>query len=613
PQKRPAAHRTYPLDIVKDRTQAGATPEFAIVGDREPMGLVANSHQKKERRRIPGQHDRILSIRQKNALLRLGNFLLHPVVQHVLLRQRDAIDLFDEPLLAQNLERDVELPLASVDYPEVRVVVLAPGPLRPPGQHLRKAGEVILSLEAANPVAAIAVLVRFALVEGYLRTDHHRTLEIGDVVAFNALGRVAQMKPRAQLFEHLLACVLVVAARGETLPRILHRHLQNSQLLTPLREENLHFPAAPLGQQLGPHLEVLERNGKDDFVGNVARTLIELSQEIGEDFLVGELQVLETPALGARKLSAAHDQDDCLDEPALAVQAEDILIDSPVMKDGLTFDGLFNRAHAVADSGCRFEFKARGVRLHLLAHLAKQLEVLALEQQLRRAQMSLVFLAVDWQAARPQASLYLVLKARPRTIAENPVRAGSQGKHLADHVDGLAQSVRRAEGPEISAPILHDPPRDRDPRPRMIGNLGAQVGFVILQPDVVARLVLLDEVVLEVYRLVLAGVHQGVEIPHPPHQETHLEAPVTLIAVATEIRANPRTQRLRLADVQNFPGAVLEQIYAGSGRNIIKPAKQRILVRRKLERRRLRRGSFRILDQRSVPRHRNRHRARVFP
>src|SRR5579885_2795913 len=109
--------------------------------------------------------------------------------------------------------------------------------------------------------------------------------------------------------------------------------------------------------------------------------------------------------------------------------------------------------------------------------------------------MSLVFLAVDWQAARPQASLYLVLKARPRTIAENPVRAGSQGKHLADHVDGLAKSVRRTEGPEISAAILHDPPRDRDPRPRMIGDLGAQVGFVILQPDVVTRFVLLDEVV----------------------------------------------------------------------------------------------------------------------
>src|SRR5579859_3056756 len=106
--------------------------------------------------------------------------------------------------------------------------------------------------------------------------------------------------------------------------------------------------------------------------------------------------------------------------------------------------------------------------LHPFAQLAQQLEILTLEQHLRRVQMALVLAAIDRQHARPEAALDLVLDARARSIAEDRVGAGAQRKDLADDVDGLAQAVGGTERAKITSAILHDAARDGDPRPRMI-------------------------------------------------------------------------------------------------------------------------------------------------
>ena len=188
--------------------------------------------------------------------------------------------------------------------------------------------------------------------------------------------------------------------------------------------------------------------------GDIARARVVLREQIREHVLVGEFEVLKIPAMSAGQLPAAHHQHNRLDEAALAIQPEDILIDSPVMQHGLALDGLLDRAHAVAHPRGIFEFEALSMRLHLLAHLAQQLEVLALQQHRRGVQMALVFVAIDRQAARPQASLDLIFDTRARAILEHRVGAGAQRKNLADDVDSLAQAVGRAERAEVLAAIL---------------------------------------------------------------------------------------------------------------------------------------------------------------
>src|SRR6516165_7538612 len=118
--------------------------------------------------------------------------------------------------------------------------------------------------------------------------------------------------------------------------------------------------------------------------------------------------------------------------------------------------------------------------------------------------MLAVFRAIDGETARPHAALDLIFETRARAIAKYPVGAGPQRKDLPNDVDGFAQPVRRSERTKVLTAILDDASRDRDSRPGMIGDLGAQVRFVVLKPDVVARLVLLDEIVLEDQRFLFA-------------------------------------------------------------------------------------------------------------
>src|SRR5207245_464940 len=85
------------------------------------------------------------------------------------------------------------------------------------------------------------------------------------------------------------------------------------------------------------------------------------------------------------------------------------------------------------------------------------------------------------------------------------------------------------EGPEVAAAVLDDLASDQDARPRVLhGDLHAHVALVVLQPDVVARPVLLDEVVLEDEGFLVAGGDQGLELGQALDQEAHLAALVAL-------------------------------------------------------------------------------------
>ena len=176
-------------------------------------------------------------------------------------------------------------------------------------------------------------------------------------------------------------------------------------------------------------------------------------------------------------------------------------------------------------------------------------------------------------------------------------------KNFADDVDGFAQAVGGAEGAEVVAAVFDDFAGDGDARPCVIGDLGAQVGFVVLETDVVAGLVLLDQVVLEDQRFFLAAGDDGVEVTHPLHQEAHLEAAVAALA---EVGAHARPQRLGLADVEHFAGAIAQQVDAGFGRSgaeLLIERRRFVFEDYRLGRNAARRGCVRgIFDERAVQR-----------
>jgi len=120
------------------------------------------------------------------------------------------------------------------------------------------------------------------------------------------------------------------------------------------------------------------------------------------------------------------------------------------------------------------------------------------------------------------------------------------------------------------------------------GHLDAEIALVVLEANVVTRLVLLDQVVFEDQRFLVAGGHQRFDVFDPADQKLNLRA---LVGVA-EVGAHPRAQVFRLADIDHLAGFVAHQIDARARRHvgpffardahrlglILRPARPKIIV-----------------------------------
>ena len=94
----------------------------------------------------------------------------------------------------------------------------------------------------------------------------------------------------------------------------------------------------------------------------------------------------------------------------------------------------------------------------------------------------------------------------------------------------------------------------------LVREFDVRISFVVAQQDVKARLVLLDEVIFERERFLLVIDENVVDIARFRDQRAGLDVRQL---VFVEIAANARPQDLRLADVDDFPAAILVQIHAG--------------------------------------------------
>src|SRR5918992_4843494 len=113
---------------------------------------------------------------------------------------------------------------------------------------------------------------------------------------------------------------------------------------------------------------------------------------------------------------------------------------------------------------------------------------------------------------------------------------------LLDDIEGFAGRYGRGEWAEVAVAVLDDLAGGENPRPGMLGcDFDAEIALIVLEPDVVAGFVLLDQIVFENQRFLIASRDQCVEIADAAHQELDLR---TLIGTV-EIRTHSSAQIFR--------------------------------------------------------------------
>ena len=253
-----------------------------------------------------------------------------------------------------------------------------------------------------------------------------------------------------------------------------------------------------------------------------------------------------------------------LDEIALAMDAEDVAIDVILGDDALLLPDLVDRGELVAVHRRELEVhRARG-RCHAIFQLFRELVVPAVEEHRDRADLLVVPGAIDLEDARRGTSLDLVLQARTLPCAHLRVGAGPELEVLVDEMKrpprgrgGVVRAEEARRHLRVEARTAHDP----EARPLVLRiELQRDVVLVVAELDVPARPVLLDEIVLEDRGFFFGARDDRLEVAHRLLEERDEVAVVT--ASLLEVAPHARPERLRLADVDDGPLLVLEEVDA---------------------------------------------------
>jgi len=218
----------------------------------------------------------------------------------------------------------------------------------------------------------------------------------------------------------------------------------------------------------------------------------------------------------------------------------------------------------VAVHGGELEAGALGGVLHLRDELARELVVATVEEHRHRPHLVGVPGLVDVEDTRRGAALDLVLEARALARDELEIAAGAKLEVLVDEVERAPRRRGRVIGPEVASGVVARAAHHLETGPRVVeAQPERDEVLVVAQLDVEARLVLLDEVVLEDRGFLLARRDDGLEIANRPLQER--EKLPLVASPGLEITADPAAEALGLADVEEAAFFVLEEVNAGLG------------------------------------------------
>ena len=249
-------------------------------------------------------------------------------------------------------------------------------------------------------------------------------------------------------------------------------------------------------------------------------------------------------------------------------QSDGVVVLVPLAHHLLALDGLADRSQLVPQPGRPLELQVRGRRPHLALEPFDDRLGVAVEEVGQLADERGVVGRADVVDARRRALLDVGVQAGP---AEPPVPlelvvvAGADRERPQQEVERLPDGVGMGERPVVADAVALGAPHHHGPGPLLADGDGqVGVGLVVLQPDVEAGLVLLDEVELEEQRLDLVAdqgpLHAlggGDHLPGPGQEQRRVD----------EIVVEAAAEALGLADVDDAAVPVLELVGPGSVRN----------------------------------------------
>ena len=402
-----------------------------------------------------------------------------------------------EPQAADRLESRLDLARAAVDQEEVRELSQRLAPREAAGEHLLHAGVVVPALRLAYREVPVGRGVRDAG-----RQDRHRrgglvARGVREVVGLDAGGGPREREALREGHEPRGGVLGAGRVLGEREGGVLRGARHEAEERPALRDPHLHAGPAERREDLLDPLAVVgllldEDLGRDDLAAGV-----ELREEGREHVAARKARPLRVCA--RRDEVPVAEEVDRDDRDAVPARDADDVAVGEVGGDGvLAGDRRLEGLEPVALESRALVLERLGGRLHPRVQARGEAVVAAAQDRERALDVLGVGLGRDLADAGRAAAADLVVEAGPLALQELAVAARAQRVERAEEGEGAPHRLRGREGPEVRRAVLRDPPDEAQARERVRAvHPDDEVGLVVLQPQVVGRLVLLDPRVLE--------------------------------------------------------------------------------------------------------------------
>ena len=537
-----------------------------MVGDGEPMGLVAHPLQQIQGLRPPRQPDRLSQAGPVDLLEALG--------------QRGHRDHVANTQFLHDTHGDPQLALTTVHQQEVRWIREATGTVRQGRgllghvgaettcEHLGHRGVVVVAGNAPDPEPAVVGLLGQAVLEHDHRPYVVGALQVAHVEALDAQRGLRQVQGRLEFVQRTGPAVVVSRTLhpvpDELLLGVAGHRRQQVPLAPTLRYPDLHT-AAPLAREpLGQQDRVVRQGGHQHRPGHAARRILSVVRREDLAHQLGCRQVLhpvDHEPLPAEHLPPPHVEhlDRRLQVVAGYPEHVDLLVSGGDHLLALDHPAHARQAVPVAAGSLELEGIGGG------SHLGPQLDHHFVRVALQEPQQvpDEVGVGVGRDLADTWAGALLDVEqqagsAHPLVGAELGVRAGPQGERLDQLLERLPDGAGVPVGPEVPDPPATLGPGHHRAGP-FVGDGDGQerIALVVLHVDVEPGRVLLDQAALQHEGLELVGHLDPLDVnrlgEHPSRAGSHTVAPA-------EIAAEPVSQALGLAHVQHAALGVQELV-----------------------------------------------------
>ena len=327
--------------------------------------------------------------------------------------------------------------------------------------------------------------------------------------------------------------------------RIFGCHIEQTVLFATLRPMEMAGTLTLARKPLPQRLRILKLDGKVDLSWNISRLVVIALKKARLKFLFVDIQTLiENKLAGSNRSTLTHDKDASGGDGLLAIETDDIDIDTGGKNDLLTIVQTPDDLQTTFDA-CR---ALKVERLGGIRHLGGQLidDILAMARQKALDTLDVLGIVCRGNRAdtRTRAAPDMVVKAGTPVLRANhiddvflalvgladttkttPLRTGcgADGDNLAQRIYRLTCRTAIGIGSKIARSRLMTLTRIFDSGIQVaLCNGDKGVALVILEVDVKVRMVLTNQIALEHQRLMLGLHHDIVKARHQLHHQRDL-------------------------------------------------------------------------------------------